>query len=196
MKVKLGFRNLFDEIKNMESLTQSYGENVQFRLDLNAALDLPRAIRFCKEMEQFNVDYVEQPIAADNLEDLAELSYHTTIPIAVDESLMDINSAEQIIEMQAADVFIIKPMVSGGFTECRKIIELAKLENIRSIITTSLETSVGQAACLHIASANEISEACGLATGSLLSEDSLQISIEDGVTSVSNIPGLGVELSR
>ena len=64
MKVKLGFRNLFDEIENMESLTQSYGENVQFRLDLNAALDLPRAIRFCKEMEQFNVDYVEQPIAA------------------------------------------------------------------------------------------------------------------------------------
>ena len=195
IKVKMGFRSIFDEIENMEHLTQSYGEDVQFRLDLNAALDLPRAIRFCKEMEKFNIDYVEQPLAVDNLEDLAELRYHTNISIAVDESLTDYNSAERIIEMQAADVFILKPMVSGGFTECKKIIELVKSNNLRSVITSSLETSIGQTACLHLAAANEISEACGLATGDLLSEDTSQFSIEDGIASISNLPGLGVALS-
>jgi len=194
IKVKMGFHNLFDEIENMEYLTQTYGDIVQFRLDLNAALDLPKAIRFCKEMEKFNIDYIEQPLAKDNLEDLAELRYHTTIPIAVDESLTDYPSAEKLIEMQAADVFIIKPMISGGFTECSKIIELAKSRNIRAVITTSLETSIGRSACIHLAAANEIIEPCGLATEGLLIEDCDKIPIKEGNVSISKMHGLGIEL--
>ena len=73
-------------------------------------------------MEEFNIDYIEQPLPAEELIDLAELSYHTSIPIAVDESLTDFYSAKKIIEKKAADVFIMKPMISGGFSESKKII--------------------------------------------------------------------------
>ncbi len=194
IKVKVGFRNLFDEIENMEYLTKSFGEDIQFRLDANGAFDLPKAIRFCKEMEKFNIDYIEQPLPADNLEDLAELTYHTEIPIAVDESLTDFQSAEKIIEEQAAHVFVIKPMVSGGFTECKKIINLARTENIRVVITSSLETSIGKTACLHLALANEITEVCGLATGALLNEGKVTQPIEGGKIAISDSPGLGVDL--
>ena len=194
MKVKVGFRNLFDEIENMEYLTKSFGEDIQFRLDANGAFDLPKAIRFCKEMEKFNIDYIEQPLPADNLEDLAELTYHTEIPIAVDESLTDFQSAEKIIDEQAAHVFVIKPMVSGGFTECKKIINLARTENIRVVITSSLETSIGRTACLHLALTNEITEACGLATGEVLNEGKPTQSIQGGKIAISDSPGLGVDL--
>ena len=194
MKVKVGFRNLFDEIENMEYLTQSFGKDIQFRLDANGAFDLPKAIRFCKEMEKFNIDYIEQPLPADNLEDLAELTYHTEIPIAVDESLTDFQSAEKIIEEQAAHVFVIKPMVSGGFTECKKIINLARTENIRVVITSSLETSIGRTACLHLALTNEITEACGLATGEVLNEGKPTQPIQGGKIAISDSPGLGVDL--
>ena len=194
IKVKVGFRNLFDEIENMEYLTKSFGEDIQFRLDANGAFDLPKAIRFCKEMEKFNIDYIEQPLPADNLEDLAELTYHTEIPIAVDESLTDFQSAEKIIEEQAAHVFVIKPMVSGGFTECKKIINLARTENIRVVITSSLETSIGRTACLHLALTNEITEACGLATGEVLNEGKPTQPIQGGKIAISDSPGLGVDL--
>ena len=194
IKVKVGFRNLFDEIENMEYLTKSFGEDIQFRLDANGAFDLPKAIRFCKEMEKFNIDYIEQPLPADNLEDLAELTYHTEIPIAVDESLTDFQSAEKIIEEQAAHVFVIKPMVSGGFTECKKIINLARTENIRVVITSSLETSIGKTASLHLALANEITEVCGLATGEVLNEGKPTQPIQGGKIAISDSPGLGVDL--
>ncbi len=194
IKVKAGFRNLFDEIENIENLTQSYGENVQFRLDLNSALDLPRAIRFCKEMEAFNIDYIEQPLPAHELEDLSELRYHTNIPIALDESLTDLGSAENIIAEQSADVFIVKPMVSGGFSESKKIIQLAKEEDIRIVITSSLETKIGRLACLHLAAANEITEACGLATGEFLKEDTVTPTIENGILQIPDFPGIGLEL--
>ena len=194
MKVKVGFRNIFDEIEHMVILTKSFGENTLFRLDANGAFDLPQAIRFCKEMEAFNIDYIEQPLPAEELVDLAELSYHTEIPIAVDESLTDLNSAEKIINEQAVDVFIIKPMVSGGFTDCEKIINLARVENIRTVITTSLESVVGRTACLHLAAAYEITEACGLATAGFLNEEDQNPLIENGVIKLSNNPGLGIEI--
>ena len=192
MKVKVGFRNLFDEIDQMVLLTKSFGEDISFRLDANGAFDLPQAIRFCKEMEAFNIDYIEQPLSADELVDLAELSYHTKIPIALDESLTDLSSAEKIIEKQAANVFIIKPMVSGGFSESKKIIQLAKEENIRTVITSSLETVIGRMACLHLAAANEITEACGLSTGDFFSEDKPTNPIQDGMLSLLNTPGMGI----
>ena len=194
MKVKVGYRNLFDEIENMEYLTQSFGNDVLFRLDCNGAFDLPRAIRFCKEMERFNIDYIEQPLPADNLEDLAELIYHTEIPIAVDESLTNFASAEKIIEEQAADVLVIKPMVSGGFTECIKIINLAQTENIRIVITSSLETAIGRSACLHLSAAIEVSEACGLATEELLNDDKPTQPIQGGKIAISDSHGLGIDL--
>ena len=194
IKVKVGFRNLFDEIENMEYLTESFGNEVRFRLDANGVFDLPQAIRFCKEMEKFNIDYIEQPLPANNLEDLAELTYHTEIPIAVDESLTDFTSAEKIINEQAAQVFVIKPMVSGGFTECEKIIHLAQAENIRTVITSSLETFIGRDACLHIVLSNEITEVCGLATGCLLSEDKPLSPILGGKISTIDSYGLGIEL--
>ena len=194
MKVKMGKGNLFDEIEQMKQLTLSFGEIVKFRLDLNCAFDLSKAIRFCKEMEKFNIDYIEQPLPADNLEDLAELTYHTQIPIAVDESLTDFQSAEKIIDKQAAHVFVIKPMVSGGFTECKKIIKLAQTENIRAVITSSLETAIGRTACLHLSAANEVSEACGLATGELLNDDKPTQPIQGGKIAISDSHGLGIDL--
>jgi len=194
MKAKVGFRNLFDEIEHLVMLTKSFGEDVSFRLDANGAFDLPQAIRFCKEMEAFNIDYIEQPLPAEELVDMAELSYHTEISIAVDESLTDFNSAEKIIEQHAADIFVIKPMVSGGFTECKKIIDIARKEEIRTVVTSSLETSIGRMACLHLAAANELSEPCGLSTAALLHEDSTAPVIENGLIRVPDIPGMGLEI--
>ena len=50
IKVKVGFRNLFDELEYLEYLKNKYGKNIKFRLDVNENFDLPRAIRFCKEV--------------------------------------------------------------------------------------------------------------------------------------------------
>ena len=97
IKVKIGFRNLFDELNHLDKLTRQYGGGVKFRLDANGSMDLPRAIRFCKEIEIFKIDYIEQPLPKDELEDLAELRNHTSIPIAVDESLTDSQSAKKLL---------------------------------------------------------------------------------------------------
>ena len=125
MKIKLGYGNIYDDIEQMEQIASLYGPEIKFRIDVNGQLDLVKAIRFCKSMEEFNIDYIEQPLPYDSLEDLSELRLHTNIPIAVDESLFDIESAKKIIDIQAADIFIIKPMIIGDYTAVNRIINLA-----------------------------------------------------------------------
>ena len=79
-------------------------------------------------------------------------------------------------------------------SESKKIIDLAKAENIRTVITSSIETSIGRTACLHLAAANKITEACGLATGIFLNEDTQASVIENGLILVPDIPGMGLEI--
>ena len=73
----------------MNQISSLYNPEVKFRIDINGQFDLVKAIRFCKSMEQFNIEYIEQPLPKEELEDLSGLRMHTEIPIAVDESLTD-----------------------------------------------------------------------------------------------------------
>ena len=167
--------------------------NINLRLDFNGDLDLPSAIKWCKKLTDFPIDYIEQPLAQDALEDLCELRFHTDIPIAVDESLVDIKSAEMIIEHQAADVFIIKPMVSGGYRKSQEISDLAKTENIKTVITSTLESNIGLMANVHIAAALEVQEPCGFSTWKIFSEKPIK-NIMGNKIKIPHLSGLGVTI--
>ena len=71
----------------------------KLRLDLNGSYDLPRAIRLCSMPENKPIDYIEQPLPVGNFEDMYELSLHTDIPIAIDESITDIDSVYKVTKI-------------------------------------------------------------------------------------------------
>jgi len=193
MKIKLGYNNIYDDIEQMEQIASLYGPKIKFRIDVNGQLDLVQAIRFCKSMEKFNIEYIEQPLPKNDLDDLSELRMHTEIPIAVDESLTSIESAQTIIDIQAADIFVIKPMIIGDYNEINEIINLANKNDIKCIITNMLDRAINRMACIHIASANNIGEACGLSTDNLFKSDFYQTpKIINGKLSIPQINGLGL----
>ena len=193
IKVKCGFRNLYDEIELLDNLVQQEGTDIEFILDLNQAHDLPKAIRFLKEIDKFNIRYVEQPLAQDQLEDLEELRYHSEIPIALDESVTDIDSINKILDTNAADVFILKPQSIGSFQKLNQAIELIKNNNKKAVITSSLEGSIGRFATMHLVAANQITDTCGLALEKIYKhEDHIFPNIENGTITISDQPGLGL----
>jgi len=193
VKVKCGFRNLYDEIELLDNLVQQEGADIEFILDLNQAYDLPKAIRFLKEIDKFNIRYVEQPLAQDQLEDLEELRYHSDIPIALDESVTDIDSINKILDTNAADVFILKPQSIGSFQKLNQAIELIKNNNKKAVITSLLEGSIGRFATMHLVAANQITDTCGLALEKIYKhEDHIFPNIENGTITISDQPGLGL----
>ena len=196
IKVKLGYNNLYDDIEKLEELTKVYGKKIKFRIDVNGKLDLVKAIRFCKSMENFNIDYIEQPLGTNELEDLAELRLHTKIKIAVDESLVDIESAYELIENQAADIFVIKPMVIGSYTDINEIIKMATNDNIECVITNMLDSAINRMACIHFALSNNITNECGISADNLFDSDLGKTpKIKNGELTISDSLGLGITIN-
>ena len=164
--------------------------NIKLRLDFNGSLNLNEAKKWINELSSFNIDYIEQPLPKEQILELSELHSFSKIPIAVDESIVNLDSAYKIIENNCADIFIVKPMISGGFINSKKIVELATKNNIKSIITTTLETEIGFLANAHIASALNITDYCGLSTWNLFLKNPPSYIIDNNIF-ISDKPGLG-----
>ena len=162
LKIKIHSQNIYDIRESIDRILNDYPKDLTLRIDFNGSLDLVKAIRVCQELEQYNIDYLEQPLPADRLIDLYELRMNSSIPIAVDESLTDYNSAERIIEESAADVLIIKPTLSGGYDDIKKIVSLCQSENFRWVMTSSFETKIAQSSILHLIAALNSKEYGGI----------------------------------
>jgi len=192
IKVKCGFRHLYNEIKLLAELSEKYDNSVRFIIDLNQAYDLPKAIRFFKEMDRFNIEYIEQPIEKNNFEDLLELSFHSDIPIALDESINNMESINHALAINCGDVFIIKPQSMGSFFEITKAVQLVKNANKIPIITSSLEGVIGRLSTMHLSSSNLIIDSCGLLMEPIYNgEESIIPKINNGILDIPNNIGLG-----
>ena len=120
LKLKMSLKSIDKSIKIIDNIFEKFSD-IKLRLDFNGTLDLTSAKKWIKMLSGYNIDYIEQPLAFNCLDDLYELRLESDISIAVDESLTDLNSAYNIINKKAADVFIIKPMLSGGYLESKTI---------------------------------------------------------------------------
>ena len=193
VKLKIKSTNIFDELERIDHITEKFNGMAKLRLDFNGAYDLPKAIRFCKMIEDKSIDYIEQPLSPESFEDMYELSLHTDIPIAADEMLTDINSAHKILENQSASVFILKPMVIGGYEDIKEIISSSKAESIRFNISSLLESNIGRLYYLHLCAALEIKDECGIATNTFFESDLCNFpSLENGRVNIDNSFGIGI----
>jgi len=169
LKLKVGARELQADLERVLAVDRAVGDRAQIRLDANGAWSRPQATRVLEALANIDIDYIEQPLAADDLDGLAALRGRGT-DIAVDESLAA-HSLADIITTEAADVVVIKPMAVGGPTQAVGTAMRARTAGIEPVVTTTVDAVVARTAAVHIAAAIPDVTACGLATGSLLDAD-------------------------
>lgn len=192
VKMKIQGRTLTEDLDAILDVIDELGDSIRVRFDVNGTWKLRTAVEVCKALEGLNIDYIEQPLSAESLEDLAQLRQSTSIPIAVDESLTDVASAKQILDCGAADVLVLKPAVTGSYEDATVIIGLARENGLRVVVTHTLEATPGRLANLHLACANGIKEPCGFLTGFLLTEICTDFpSQKNGHLEFPKSPGLG-----
>ena len=139
------------------------------------------------------IDYIEQPLSMKSYEDLYELSMHTDIPIAIDEVIVDIESIEKLLENSIGDVFILKPMLIGNIKKIQKMTQLLSDEGKRCNISSLLESNIGRLAYLHLASALNIEEECGIATNVFFENDLCSFpKTKNGIISIDKKFGFGI----
>ena len=198
LKLKLtgAVQEMLERVKILRAVC---GPGVSLRLDANEGWSFEQAGEFLAQCAVYDIQYIEQPLPACDLNTLARLREGSGIPIAADEALTGRESVRRVLETRAADVLILKPQRVGGLQICRQIVQEASRRNIACVLTSSLEAGIGVAATLHLAAAlPQVTLPCGLATLALLEHSLLlkDLAIEQGHMAVPDGPGLGVELNR
>jgi len=199
IKLKVGMaQTVAGELERVAAVRAAIGHEARLRLDPNGAWTVAQAIATLRELEGFNLELIEQPVAAENLAGLAQVRNETSILIAADEAVTGIAAAKAVIEAGAADILVIKPMIVGGLRNGRKLIEMAQAAGLGVFVTTTIDSGIGIAAALHLAATlPEPGLACGLATASLLEATLVQQLplVQSGRMYLPSQPGLGVTLN-
>jgi o-succinylbenzoate synthase len=198
LKLKMG-NGLYEEVERVSAVRNAIGSEIHLRLDANEAWDFEQARTILTACEPLAIQYVEQPLRAYDLTGMYQLRQAVSIPIAADEAVYHLESAQRVLAWEAADILIVKPQLAGGLRAGQRIIYEAARYHVPCVVTSTIEAGIGLVGVLHLAAAlPHITLECGLATLHLLDDDFVveDISLQDGALAVPQGPGLGVELDR
>jgi o-succinylbenzoate synthase len=165
------------------------------RLDANEAWHPDWSLDHMRDLARFGLDYVEQPLPSwCGMAQLAAFRRESPVRVALDESATDPESLSAILAAGAADVVILKTQRAGGPDRAAEMMRRATDAGVRVTVTVSLESAIGTAVALHVASMlPEPLPECGLAMGRFLAEDlGPTPAIEHAAMTVPRAPGLGL----
>ena len=173
-KVKVAERGqqLADDLARVAEVRAVLGPHARVRIDANGGWSVEQAREALRRLAAYDLEYAEQPCAS--VEELAELRRALArdgvdVPVAADESIRRAEDPMRVVELEAADVIVVKAPPLGGVRRALSIVQECGLP---AVVSSALDTSVGMAAGVALAAAlPELPHACGLGTVALLEGD-------------------------
>lgn len=196
LKVKVGANPALD-VARLTAIREVAGPEIKVRIDANQAWKPKEAVKLLNQMQEKGLDleFVEQPVAAHDIEGLRYVTEHSYVPVLADESVFSPEDAVRIMERRAADFINIKLMKCGGLYNALKIASAAEIYGVECMIGCMLEAKISVNAAVAIACAKNIITKVDLDGPVLCSEDPIQggaVFREKDIT-VSDLPGLGIQ---
>lgn len=192
LKVKVGARPVEADLERLAAVRAAVDDAIELRADANGAWNADRAEAALEGLAQHGVELLEQPLEPNQLDGHGDLRGRG-IDIALDES-MRAHSVDAVIDGDAADVLIFKPMVLGGVGRCAALASRARENGLDVVVTSTIDAAVARTAAVHLAAAIDVDRACGLATADRLAGDVAgdPAAVVDGGISVPQGGGHGV----
>jgi len=143
-KIKLGTDQDLEIVRELRKNTNSI-----FRVDANCAWTVDQAISYSEELALLGVEFIEQPLAKDNLEGMSEVFAHSKLPLIADESCISESDVEKCQgHFHGVNIKLVK---AGGITPALRMIQKAKALGMKTMVGCMTESSVGISAIAHIA---------------------------------------------
>jgi o-succinylbenzoate synthase len=192
-KLKVG-ADLAGDVARLSLVRRQVGPDTAIRLDANRAWSFDQARRAFEAFAAFSPEHVEEPLGSGDPAALARLRAEATVPIAADESLTGPHDLERFAAARAVDVVVLKLARLGGPRPALALARRASALGLRVVLTDSIDSAVGRAAAIHVASvlAPPIAPV-GLAGSRLLAGDMTGDAVCGALLEPAG-PGLGVSL--
>ena len=196
LKIKVG-KDPRADVERMCAIREAVGPGVKLRVDANQGWNAKEAVSIISALEDrgLDMDLVEQPVPAHDLEGMVYVTSRVQTPILADESVFSPADAVEIIRRGAADLINIKLMKTGGIWQALKICDVAEIYGVECMIGCMLESRLSVAAAAHLAAGRSVITRCDLDGPSLCAEDPFTGGpvFDEAVIRMSDDPGIGVE---
>jgi O-succinylbenzoate synthase len=182
------------DVELVRAVRQRFGPDLLLQVDANAAYTLDDADRLA-ELDEFDLLLIEQPLVEGDLLQHAALATRVRTPICLDESITSLRVARDALELGACSIINIKPGRVGGYLESKRIHDLCVERGVPVWCGGMLETGVGRAANLALASLPGFTLPPDLSASSRYFHDDVTEPFEldaDGCIAVPTGPGIGV----
>jgi L-alanine-DL-glutamate epimerase-like enolase superfamily enzyme len=186
-------------VRLAEMVKTAAGSTIDVACDLHTRLDVTSAIRLARDLEQFHLMWLEEPVPPENVAAMREVKRSTTTPICAGENLYLRQGFRDLLEKQAVDIIMPDIPKCGGLSECRKIANLAEIYYI-PFAPHNVASPIGTMASAHV---------CATVPNFLVLEyhwlhrdywstivTSKEDIIKDGWITLSDRPGIGLELDE
>jgi L-alanine-DL-glutamate epimerase-like enolase superfamily enzyme len=184
LKVKLGT----DRDEEIIRTVREAAPDKVLRIDANAAWSPKQALVMIELLVELGVEYVEQPVAATDLDGLAFVRERSSLPIVADESCVVAADVAKLAGL--VDGINIKLSKCGGLREALRMIATARAHGMLVMAGCMIETSLAITTACHFAPLLDYADFDGAA---LLSDDPhVGATITGGRITIPNEPGLGV----
>ena len=193
LKIKCGL-NADDDIERIRQIRQTVGEQIRLTIDANQGYSVADSLRVFAAIEACQIEFAEQPVAANDLEALREVCRRSPIPVMADESVL---STVDVLKTPAKLVNL-KLMKTGGITGALKANAVAEARGIRAMVGCMDESRISMAAAAHFALAmNNVIYADLDGHIDIIDDFAEQgILIEDGLVCTNEAAGLGLVTAR
>jgi muconate cycloisomerase len=195
VKVKVGNGVAADSAR--VAAVRAANPGLKIRIDANESLDAEASIALGRAIEKYDIALFEQPVARDDLDEMARVRRAIDIPIMADESVYRLESIIEIIRREAADIIKLKVMKQGGLLRTLQGIEICEAAKIKCVVGHGFGSTLHTLAELHlVAVCDNVLEGCEAVGPIKLADDVVvdRLSMARGTMAIPAGPGLGASL--
>jgi len=189
-------------VQRVADIRRAVGDEVELMLDLSSGITPDDTIRFCREIEEYAITFIEEPTVPGDTRALAAVKAAISQPVAVGERLYSRYGFRDVLEARAAD--ILQPDIgnTGGVMEARRIAAMVEAYGLKvqpHICASAVSTAVG----MHFSASipnfywQEHFPYWARIHGHVeVVNDPVEDDVTDGMVPVNDRPGFGVSLRR
>lgn len=148
LKWKMGVLPIAEELSIFRLLCQELPTGIQLRLDANGGLSIASAHLWLRTCDPTRVEFLEQPLPPPELETMQELARQYPTPLALDESIANLQQLKACYQQGWQGIYVIKPAISGSPAQLRQFL---RSHSIDVVFSTVFEGAIGREAALKIA---------------------------------------------
>jgi L-Ala-D/L-Glu epimerase len=196
LKVKVG-AGTGDDVSRLTAVRDAVGPSIGIRVDANQGWRVREAVEVIRALEDAGCDleFVEQPVTAADIEGLAWVTNHVDTPVMADESVFGLRDLTAVVSRRAADLVNIKLAKCGGLRTASALHALAVASGMGTIVGSMMEGPIGVGTAASFAAAHGTGHVADLDAAWWLATSPVRGGIRyDGSTVVlPDAPGLAID---